>query len=595
MQRLIGPFALVFFLSACGNAFQSEVESYLTGYAEEYQQLYYESGLAEWESNTHIVEGDTTNAARTRRANEALAAFVGSAENIERIRGYLERRSELTPLQERQLRAMLYEAAESPGTIPDVVSERIAAEAEQSENLFGFTFRLRGEEITPNEIDALLRTSNDLDERLAVWEASKEVGPALKPGLLKLRDLRNQTVQALGYDDFFTYQVSDYGMSTFDMLTLTEQMVTQLRPLYREIHTWVRYELADRYHAPVPQLIPAHWLPNRWAQDWGALVTVEGLDVTAALGERSPEWIVRQGEAFYKSLGFDPLPESFYERSSLYPLPPGADYKKNTHASAWHMDLGSDMRSLMSVETNREWWETTLHELGHIYYYQSYTRREVPLMLRGGANRAYHEGIGSLMGLASLQRSFLVNQGLAPEDAEVDQVAQLLQEALNYVVFIPFSAGAMTRFEHALYVEDLSPDRFNAKWWELVRLYQGVAPPAPRGEFYADALTKTHINNDPGQYYDYALSNALLFQLHNHIAQNILGQDPHDTDYWGSEEVGKFLYELMAPGASRPWREVLQETTGQQLNAQAMIEYFQPLYEWLVQQNRGREHTLPEI
>lgn len=595
MQRLIGPFALVFALSACGDDFQGEVEAYLAGYADEYQKLYYESSLAEWESNTHIVEGDTTNAARTRRANEALAAFVGSAENIQRIRGYLERSRELTALQERQLRAMLYEAAESPGTIPEVVSARIAAEAEQNENLFGFTFRLRGEEITPNEIDALLRTSNDLDERLAVWEASKEVGPALKPGLVKLRDLRNQTVQALGYDDFFTYQVSDYGMSTFDMLALTEQMITQLRPLYREIHTWARYELADRYDAPVPQLIPAHWLPNRWAQDWSALVTVEGLDVNAALAERSPEWIVRQGEAFYKSLGFDPLPESFYERSSLYPLPPGADYKKNTHASAWHMDLGSDVRSLMSVETNREWWETTLHELGHIYYYQSYTRPEVPLVLRGGANRAYHEGIGSLMGLASLQRSFLVNQGLAPEDAEVDQIAQLLQEALNYVVFIPFSAGTMTRFEHALYVEELSPDRFNAKWWELVRLYQGVAPPTARGEFYADALTKTHISDDPGQYYDYALSYALLFQLHNHIAQNILDQDPHDTDYWGSEGVGSFLYELMAPGASRPWREVLQETTGQQLNAQAMIEYFQPLYEWLVQQNRGREHTLPEI
>ena len=595
MRRSIPAVLVIVMTYGCGDGYQREVELYLADYAAEYQELYYEANLAEWASNTHIVEGDDTNAKRTRAANEAVAAFVGSAENIERIRGFLERSDELTPLQIKQLEAMLYEAAEVPGTIPDIVAERIAAETEQVETLYGFTFRLRGQEITPNQIDDLLRTSTDLDERLAVWEASKEIGPALKPGLVRLRDLRNETVQALGYDNFFAYQVSEYGMTTDDMLRMTYGLMEKLRPLYREIHTWVRHELADRYDAPVPDLIPAHWLPNRWAQDWGALVTVEGLDVNASLAEKDAEWIVRQGEEFYKSLGFAALPGSFYERSSLYPLEPGADYKKNTHASAWHLDLGDDVRSLMSVEPDRDWWETTLHELGHIYYYQSYTRPEVPLVLRSGANRAYHEGIGSLMGLASLQRQFLVNRGLAPEDAEVDEIGLLLKEALNYVVFIPFSSGTMTRFEHALYAEDLSPDVFNSTWWDLVRRYQGVAPPSQRGEYYADGLTKTHINNDPGQYYDYALSNALLFQLHDHIARQILRQDPHNTDYWGSQEVGDFLYELMAPGASRPWRDVLEESTGQRLNAQAMVEYFQPLYEWLVVQNRGRVSTLPEL
>ncbi len=219
----------------------------------------------------------------------------------------------------------------------------------------------------------------------------------------------------------------------------------------------------------------------------------------------------------------------------------------------------------------------------------------MPLVLREGANRAYHEGIGSLIGLASLQRRFLANRGLVPDDADVDQTAQLLQEALNYIVFIPWSAGVMTRFEHALYAEELPADRWNATWWELVRKYQGVAPPSPRGEEYADPLTKTHINDDAAQYYDYALSNALLFQLHDHIARQILQQNPHDTDYWGSTAVGAFLRALMEPGASRPWREVLQETTGRELDARAMVEYFQPLYDWLVEQNRGRQHTLPEL
>jgi peptidyl-dipeptidase A len=249
----------------------------------------------------------------------------------------------------------------------------------------------------------------------------------------------------------------------------------------------------------------------------------------------------------------------------------------------------------MSVEPNQDWWETSHHELGHVYYYIAYSRPEVPLVLRRGANRAYHEGIGSMIGLASSQRRFLAGRGLIPATTQTNRMQQLLKEALNYVVFMPWSAGVMTRFEHDLYVNNLPPDRWNARWWELARQYQGIAPPATRGEQFADGLTKTHINDDPGQYYDYALSFAILFQLHNHIARTIIGQDPRDTDYFGNRNVGQFLNALMAPGSSRPWRDVLRETTGQELDAQAMMDYFAPLYDWLRQQNRGRTHTLPDM
>jgi peptidyl-dipeptidase A len=572
-----------------------EVQAYLADYTKEYQRLSYASALAEWESNTRIVEGDSSNAVRTRRANEALARFVGSNANIERIRGYLKERNRLSPLQARELEVMLYFAADKPETAGELVAQRIAAETEQTEKLYGFQFRLRGKPITPNAIDDSLRGSRRLPVRQAVWEASKEVGPAVKPGLLRLRDLRNRVVQSLDYPDYFSYQVSDYGMTADEMLRFNDDFVRELRPLYRELHTWARYELAKRYGVPVPDQLPAHWLPNRWGQDWSALVEVKGLDVNAALAKRSPEWVVRQGEEFYRSLGFDSLPATFWTKSSLYPLPADTSYKKNSHASAWHLDLDRDVRSLMSVEANRDWYETAHHELGHVYYFLAYTRPEVPVVLRQGANRAYHEGIGSMIGLASLQRGFLAGRKLVPSDAKVDSMAQLLQEALNYVVFVPFAAGTMTRFEHALYAEGLPADSFNSKWWELARKYQGIVPPAPRDERWADALTKTHINDDPAQYYDYALSYALLFQLHDHIAREILHQDPHDTDYYDHREVGDFLKKLMAPGASRPWRETLRETTGRELDGKAMSEYFAPLHAWLQQQNRGRKATLPDL
>ncbi len=608
--RFLSSLFVLVFLAGCANpsgsdapmsGVSAEAQDFLDGYHAELQPLYYASAEAEWAANTRIVEGDTVTGARARAANEALANFTGSVENIETARALLEDRDDLTPLQVRQLEAILYNAAGNPQTVPDLVRDKIAAETAQTETLYGYSFTLGGAEVTPNEIDRVLRESEDVSERLAVWEASKAVGPMLTAGLQNLQRLRNETVQALGYDDYFAYQVSDYGMTTEEMAETMERLNRELRPLYRELHTWARYELAERYGEPVPDQLPAHWLPNRWGQDWSALVEVEGLDLNGALEQHTPEWLVEQAERFFVSLGFDEMPESFYERSSLYPLPPDADYKKNTHASAWHMDLADDVRSLMSVETNRDWYETTHHELGHIYYYMAYTNPDVPMVLRGGANRAFHEAVGSLMGLAAMQPRFAAEIGLVEieEGAGPDPVQALLQEALNYVVFIPWSAGVMTQWEHDLYAENLPTDEWNTRWWELAGTYQGITPPDPAraasGSAFNDAATKTHINNDAAQYYDYALSFVILFQLHDHIAREILGENPRDTNYYGREEVGDFLREILTPGATVDWRTLLQDTVGDDISAEPMLAYFEPLVAWLQEQNEGRAHTLPEL
>jgi peptidyl-dipeptidase A len=324
------------------------------------------------------------------------------------------------------------------------------------------------------------------------------------------------------------------------------------------------------------------------------MVTVQGLDLDGPIAKNGAQWIVPQAERFYVSLGFPPLPKSFYQKSDLYPVPSGATYKKNNHASAWHLDLEHDVRSLMSVIPNTDWYETTHHELGHVYYYLSYTNPEVPVTLRHGANRAYHEAVGSLMGLASMQPRFIKAIGL-DAGGKPDATQALLKEALNYVVFIPFSTGTMAHFERDLYVDQLPQDRWNARWWELAAKYQGIAPPSPRGESFCDACTKTHINDDPAGYYDYSLSFVLLFQLHQHIAREILKEDPHDTNYFGRKDVGDFLASILKPGASVDWRVMLREKTGSELSAKAMVDYFAPLTAWLQEQNKGRKHTLPDL
>ena len=158
-------------------------------------------------------------------------------------------------------------------------------------------------------------------------------------------------------------------MNTAEMVELNRRLIQEVMPLYRELHTYARYELAKKYGvAEVPDYLPAHWLPNRWGQDWNSMVKVQGLDLDGALKEKSAEWLVQQGERFYQSIGFEALPQSFWEKSSLYPLPEGTAYKKNNHASAWHMNLEDDVRCLMSVVPNAEWYKTVHHELGNIYH-----------------------------------------------------------------------------------------------------------------------------------------------------------------------------------------------------------------------------------
>lgn len=573
-------------------ALQSQAQAFLDSYSTKFVELYTRASEAEWASNTHIVEGDSSNADRTKAANAALAAFTGSTQNIAEARAFLARSSELTALQEKQLRKVLFAAADKPQTEPELVARRIAAEARQTETLYGYKFEMDGAEISPNEIDKALRDETDLARRRKVWEASKQVGAALKPGLIELRELRNAGVRSLGYSDFFAYMASEYGMTTDELAQTVARINRELRPLFIELHTFARYELAARYGQPVPDLIPADWLPNRWGQDWASLVDVPGFDLDGQLAARGSDWLLHQAERFYTSLGFESLPPSFWEKSSLLPVPADAGFKKNTHASAWHLDLGRDVRSLMSVVPDTEWYETTHHELGHIYYYLCYTNPNVPPLLREGANRAYHEAVGSLMGLAAMQPRFVEAIGLSTGGAKPDAQRLLLREALNYVVFIPWSTGTMFEFEKALYADELPPDAWNAKWWELAAKYQGIAPPTARGEEWCDAATKTHVNDDPAAYYDYALSFVLLFQLHDHIAREILHEDPRDTNYYGRKDVGQFLRSILTPGGSADWRALLREKTGSDLSAAAMLSYFEPLRAYLKEQNAGRRPSL---
>jgi len=487
-------------------------------------------------------------------------------------------------------------AGSAPGTIPEVVDARIEAESRQAsvQDAFVYCTTPRGKDgtcakpLSANDIDDKLRTSKDLAERLTVWTAAKDIGRPLKAGLTTLQKLRNQVAREMGYSSFFGLQVADYQMTVPEMLALLDGFVRDVGPLYKAMHTWTARDLARRYGQAVPKgPIPAHWFTNRWAQNWTGLAP--GVDLDKHFAGRDPKWITQQAEKFYTSMGMPPLPKVFWDKSDLFPVAKGEARKKNSHASAWHMNLGDDVRSLMSVEADSNWFSTAHHELGHIYYYLSYTRPEVPPTLREGANRAFHEGIGELISIAAGQVPYLQQQGILPPDLKVDAIQFLLNEALEHTVaFLPWSAGVMTRFEYELYEKNLPPEQWQERWWALVEQYQGVVPPdgaRRKDPALCDACTKTHINDDPAQYYDYAIATVLKYQLHEHIARKILKADPHACNYYGNKEVGAFLTGILKQGATRDWRLVLKEATGEALSTRAMVAYFQPLQVWLDAEN----------
>jgi peptidyl-dipeptidase A len=552
---------------------------------------------ADWVAATDVTPEHT---GQRTGADKALATLSGATMIVTRAKAFLTKRKELDDVTARQLDKLLLGAAENPGTIPDVVNKRVEAEARQSSILDGYTFCLQpkpgtaqgtgacARTGTANQIDDILRKSRDLGERQRVWIASKEIGRPLKPGLIELRDLRNQVAKEMGYSSYFALQVADYGMTVPEMMALLDSTLETTRPLFDQLHCWAKNTLAARYKKAPPKMIPAHWIGNRWAQDWPGLIEEASLD--PLFKGSSPETIVKSAENFYVSLGFPRLPDSFWKKSDLYPVPAGSPRKKNSHASAWHIDHAADVRSLMSVEPDEQWFATAHHELGHIYYYISYSTPAVPMLLREGANRAFHEAVGELAKLASQQTPYLVKVGVMPRGKEPDATAWLLQSAMDSIVFMPFSAGTMSHFERDLYEGNLPPSDWQKKWWDYAGQYQGVEPPVSRNDdALCDACTKTHINDDAAQYYDYALASLIKFQLHDHICTTILKQDVRACDYSGNHEVGDFLRGILKLGATRDWRAVIQEATGEPISPRAMMAFYQPLVDELSKRNAGKD------
>jgi peptidyl-dipeptidase A len=386
---------------------------------------------------------------------------------------------------------------------------------------------------------------------------------------------------------------SKYDMPPDDFAAEVDRLWEQVKPLYLSLHAYVRQRLRATYGDVVPAEgpIPAHLLGNMWAQEWGNIYPLvapaeddSGIDLTARLLENDVDEIemVRYGERFFTSLGFEPLPESFWERS-MFIKPRDRDVV--CHASAWDVDQIDDLRIKMCIEINAEDFETIHHELGHNFYQRAYN--EQPYLYLGSANDGFHEAIGDAIAL-SVTPSYLKQVGLI--DAEPDpskDIGLLLQQAMNKIAFLPFGL-LIDQWRWKLFSGEFSPEEANTAWWALRLKYQGIAPPVSRTEADFDPGAKYHIpSNVP--YTRYFLARILQFQFHRALCEIAGGDGPlHRRSIYGSEQAGVRLQEMLAMGMSRPWPDALVALTGQrEMDATAIIDYFAPLKEWLDEQNAG--------
>ncbi|MFN3726890.1 MAG: M2 family metallopeptidase [Allosphingosinicella sp.] len=458
---------------------------------------------------------------------------------------------------------------------------------------------MNGESLPGNEIEARMGTVRNPAQLQEMWTSwNNNVGAPMRDEYQRLVEISNAGARELGFDDTGAMWRSKYDMTPAEFEQLTERLWNEVRPLYEALHCFTRAGLNRQYGdqvQPATGPIRADLLGNLWAQEWGNIYEVvaprtntrEAYDLTQLLqrANYTPERIVRQGESFFSSLGFAPLPETFWERSMITQP---RDREVQCHASAWNVDNEDDLRIKMCTRVNGDDFVTVHHELGHNYYQRAYN--DQPFLYLDSANDGFHEAIGDTIAL-SVTPEYLVQIGLLRQNQlpTPDQDRQLLlRQALDKIAFLPFGL-LVDRYRWGIFNGSITPDRYQAAWDEMRLQYQGIRPPVARTEQNFDAGGKYHVPASV-PYTRYFLARILQFQFYKAACDQAGWTGPlHRCSFYGNREVGQRLNQMLAMGASRPWPEALEAFTGsREMSAQPMVEYFRPLLGWLEEQNRGR-------
>ncbi len=597
----------LFGLGACGQDQSSggsashtpeQAKTFVDDTSKELRGLFETSAQASWAKATNITEETIKNeAAASAKVLMAVSTASRAAAAYNDVDADYDTRRQLD---------ILKTGSTAPAPADEAKTKELADIMSRMEAIYGAGKYCEGSKcLTLDELSDILADSHDYDDLSKAWVGWHQVGQDLKPLYARFVELVNQGAKELGYDDVGALWRSQYEMTPEAFAQEVDRLWNDVAPLYNELHCHVRAKLGEQYGTQkVPQdgRIPAHLLGNMWSQTWGniyPLVTpypeAPSNDVTEELKRQNYDALkmVKLGENFFSSLGFEPLPQTFWERS-MFVKPEGREVV--CHASAWNLDFGDDIRIKMCTKINEEDLITIHHELGHNYYQRAYNK--LPLLYQDGANDGFHEAIGDAIAL-SITPNYLRSVGLmktykmSPEVAEQAVINEQMRMALDKIAFLPFGR-LMDAWRWDVFAGKINPETYNAGWWELRRRYQGIEPPVDRTEADFDAGAKYHIpSNTP--YMRYFLSFILQFQFYKGLCDAAGHQGPlYTCSFYDSKEAGAKFSAMMEMGKSRPWPEALEAVTGtQKMDSTALVEYFTPLLGWLKEQNKGRQCGWP--
>jgi peptidyl-dipeptidase A len=546
---------------------------------------------AAWIQQTYITPDTEALAAETHE--RLIAAGVELAKQAARFDGI-----DLPEETDRKLKLLKLSMSLAAPSDP-AESEEVARIAARMESVYGKgKYCPEGQGggcLADTDIIRIMAQSRDAARLLDVWRGWRTISPPIRPDYERFVELANKGARELGFADTGAMWRSKYDIPPDAFAAEVERLWQQVQPLYVSLHAYVRAKLVEHYGDKVVsprKPIPAHLLGNLWAQSWENIYPLlapreadPGYDLTNILKGRKVDEVemVRYGERFFTSLGFAPLPETFWQRS-LFRKP--ADRDVVCHASAWNLDSVEDLRIKMCIDITGEDFGVIHHELGHNFYQRAYNKQ--PVLFRDSANDGFHEAVGDTIAL-SITPEYLVRLGFLDQapDASKD-IGLLLDRALEKVAFLPFGL-LIDQWRWRVFSGEITPARYNEAWWELRRRYQGVDAPVPRSEKDFDPGAKYHVPaNVP--YTRYFLAHVLQFQFHRALASAAgCSAQLHRCSIFESKEAGARLEKALAMGQSRPWPDALEALTGQrEMDATAMLEYFEPLQRWLDEQNRDK-------
>jgi len=542
-----------------------------------------------WVQATYITDDTEQMAAEAQDLyTEAVTQLAGEARKYER--------SQLPDLATRKL-MLLKLALSAPAPANAREREELTRLGVWLESAFGKGKYCRpqdkGKCLAITDLERMMATSQDPNELRDLWVGWHKISPPMRARFARFVELANKGAKEMDFADTGAMWRSNYDMPPEQFAAEVERLWQQVRPLYLSLHAYVRHRLAQKYGkdvVPENGMIPAHLLGNMWAQEWGNIYPLvappeqdPGYDLTDLLKAKNVDELgmVRYGENFFKSLGYDSLPQTFWERS-LFKKPEDRDVV--CHASAWDLDGQKDVRLKMCIQVRGEDFITIHHELGHNYYQMAY--RNQPYLFQSGANDGFHEAIGDAIAL-SVTPEYLQKVGLLDHQPPANSdLGFLMKQALDKVAFLPFGL-LIDQWRWKVFSGEIKPADYNKTWWEMRNKYQGVSAPVERTEADFDPGAKYHVPaNVP--YTRYFLARVLQFQFHRAMCQAAGYTGPlHRCSVYNNKAAGAKLMKMLQMGQSRPWPEALEALTGErQMDATAMLDYFAPLKKWLDEENK---------